>query len=479
MPTTRRRRRVVQGNYANVLLGYYRDRDAVTGAVYPTPFGHAYAYKSGYNPYISGEFTMDELHVKDHGKYLTGGPFKRVKVTACTPLVEVFGKGEYVRPDGRMIYYGGFTAPADSAYGTDLVIAPDSATIGESSWLFPPMTGLPERAWNAAKPRIEKAEGYVFLREASDIPHMLKTSSAFFHDQWKKTRAIYGGTGDLVNTLPSHLSNGLTVQIERDHKMTPTKAADHFINHQFGWAPFVSDINSFYDAFSRMDEHITRLSRNNGQFTRRSVPVFKGTTVTKIGSGTGTKVFPNSSFDYDTRWNTGVSWFIGSGATWELYDILTDNCVATGKFRYYRPEFDYANPEYSSVMNTLRRRAAILGLRVNPSNIYKATPWTWAIDWVSNVGKHIDFLNDTLVDSVACEYCYVTRHTIRVRRFIQKLPFASGTLTLQFDRIVDTKQREGARSPYGFGLTLDNLTPRQIAITAALGISRSRGRWGG
>lgn len=196
-------------------------------------------------------------------------------------------------------------------------------------------------------------------------------------------------------------------------------------------------------------------------------------TTTLIGSGMGTKVFPNSSFDQDNRWNTNVSWFL-QPASWQLFDITKNFVTGVGKFRFYRPEFDRDIADYTSVIKTLQRRMTIYGLRINPSNIYKATPWTWAIDWVSKVGDHVDHLNDILVDSVACEYAYVMRHQVKIRRFIQTLPFASGTVRLQFDRIVDTKQREGALSPYGFGLTLANLTPRQIAIAGALGITRRK-----
>lgn len=454
--TIRHRKRVENVSPSgSTLLGYCQNRNPASGIVSPIQHSHQYYLLTSQNPYHTGEFCRDETHPGP--PYKSGGDFKCVKVTSCLPMSAVHGSGVYFRPDGEMVYTGGFNQPSNVSFGTDLVIAPSSAVLTETSFLFPTMTGLGNRAWNATKPHLEKAGASVFLAELRDLPQMLKTSSGYFHDMWKQTQVV-------------STSN---VGVNPAYAMTPKKAADHFINHNFGWAPFVNDLSKFYDTMSRMDEHIARLSRQNGRYVRRRVSLQGETVTTLKASGTGCKVFPNSSFDHDTRWNRSTTWFVGTGASWELYDILKEDIYGVGKFYFYRPEFDRTMGDYAGVFKTLQRRATLLGLRINPSNIYKATPWSWAIDWVSNLGDHIDHLNDILSDSIACQYAYVMRHTTRTRRFIQKLPFANGTVTLTFDRLVDTKQRLGALSPYGFDLSFEDLSWKQIAIAGALGISRS------
>jgi hypothetical protein len=312
---------------------------------------------------------------------------------------------------------------------------------------YPDMADWGDRAYNASKPNLEKAGGGVFLAELRDFPRMMRTSSRLFHDIWKN------GFG---NTISKH--------------MQPKKAADHFLNHQFGWVPFISDIRKFYNAFDRADEHIEKLSRENGQWIRRKRLMYENSTSpVTLGAGWGVKLFPNSSFD-----SPFAPWFPpGSPAEWKVTEEIQTKVYSVGRWRYYRPEFDRTDPKYHGIINDLKRQMTLYGMRISPSNIYKATPWSWAIDWVSNFGDQIDRANSALVDSVACQYLYVMQHQQRVRKFYQTLPFTSGTVSLEFTRVIETKQRREGLSPYGFSLSLANLTPRQIAIAGALGISRS------
>jgi hypothetical protein len=114
----------------------------------------------------------------------------------------------------------------------------------------------------------------------------------------------------------------------------------------------------------------------------------------------------------------------------------------------------------------------ISGFRINPSNLYHATPWTWAIDWVTDLGGHIDRLDQIYLDNVACKYCYAMQRQIKMRTFYVVIPWLDGDVNLSFSRLIETKQRDEASSPYGFGLDWSQLTPMQMAIAGALGISR-------
>jgi hypothetical protein len=108
---------------------------------------------------------------------------------------------------------------------------------------------------------------------------------------------------------------------------------------------------------------------------------------------------------------------------------------------------------------------------VNPSNIYKATPWTWAIDWFTHFGHNIDQMQDQL-DNIAFKYLYVTHHKITQYVFTQHLPLKDmGVQHLTWTRVNETKQRREADSPFGFGLSWSQLSANQIAILAALGVT--------
>lgn len=376
-----------------------------------------------------------------------GGPLDLIRANLCEPpLGKAYGVGLHMRQDNLMRYVGGFNPPQETQWGTGMGMSSLDTYMHQESESFPSFEDMGDEAYNRSKPRLEKAGGGVFLAELRDLPRQLKTTSADFHSLWK------GVHGDISTKT-----------------MRPKRAADTFLNHHFGWAPFISDIGKFYNAFDRADQHIAKLTRENGQWIRRGVSLVDESWGGHLASGNGVKLFPTAVFDtpFNPKWfNPGVI------PTWSLSEIVTRRVWAVGRYRYYRPEFDAADPGHLSRINDLRRQISLYGLRISPSNIYKATPWTWAIDWVSNFGDQVDRANDALVDSIAAKYLFVMQRIETKRRFVQTIPFVSGHITLTFDRIIETKQRRGALSPYGFSLSLANLTPRQLAIAGALGVSR-------
>lgn len=146
---------------------------------------------------------------------------------------------------------------------------------------------------------------------------------------------------------------------------------------------------------------------------------------------------------------------------------------AMGSFKYYRPEFDASLADYSSQWSDLQRRLKVYGAELSPTNVYKSTPWTWLIDWFSNVGDNIDAANDALVDGVASRYMYVMRHWVRRLVFNTTMFYWQGPVSLEWNRFIETKQRQRAQSSYGFSLLPKDLSAKQWSILAALGLSRS------
>lgn len=451
--TRYRRRRTTVPKGGPIKLGYFNSW--ITGTSGGVPFArwgtdqnpvgfHTYQF-----PFLKKEITIDSVHRGP--PYLSGGPFKSLKITCSDPYGGVYGVGTYYRLDDKQRYVGGFRAPENSQFGADVVF--DNLDLLEDSLHFPSMDGWGDKAWSRTKPQLEKAGGAVFARELRDLPRMLKTTAKGMHETWQSL----GGN-------------------QTARAMQPRKTADHFLNIQFGWKPFLSDLKKFDNVIRNRAKIIANLSRKNGHYNRSRVTLKDETTNTILGTGSGVFLYPNSTFN-----QTGsTKWFpVANPATWERSEEVQSLVTAVGKFRFYRPEFDLSSPDYSSAWNSAMRNLTIAGFRVSPSNIYKATPWSWAIDWFSNVGDHVDHLNDILVDSVACKYLYVMQHKIRRQKFKQILPFKGGTVSLEFSRVIESKERQEAAGPHGFNLTWDAMTPRQMAIAVALGISRKAPLTGG
>jgi hypothetical protein len=397
------------------------------------------------HPYDYGEYCFD--YVNPGPPYLTGDDFKNLTIRYCVPGEPgVYGKGTHYNIVGNERYVGGFCPPqgifAGVPGGAPNGVSSLEAQLVANATSYPSMAGWGDKGWKRTRPKLEHASGFVFGRELRDLPRMLRTTASGFND-------IYRSMG-----------GSPTSRI-----LSPEKVADHFLNHQFGWAPFIKDLDKFHKAIVNSSALIDKITAYNGQWVRRKVTLRDETIITNLGGGNGdTYVTPNGYLFGGGYYTSTPKWF--------FEDELHIKVSAVGKFRYYRPEFDRSLKNYHSSAESAARHLTILGFRASPANIYRSTPWTWAIDWFTNVGDYVDHVNDILVDSIACEYFFVMQHQTKRRVFRQILPFKSGTVSLEFSQVIESKQRENEQSPFGFSLSASDLTPRQIAIIGALGLSR-------
>jgi len=464
---------------APITLGSYRDMITGFQNGVPVNFGWGQPYSPvGYIPdqsFSSFEHTVDELHgkpVKDPrtGKswYRTGGPFLNVRVTSGYPVGGVSEVGSIFNWNNTRRYDGGFMTPHLSAWGGGGFSA--SFNPYDNSFL-PDVAAYFDRAWRRAKPKLELSSLYVFLRELKDTIPMLKTTAHLMGAEWRNTvgktttqSAMTDYGSQLVTFRGSNISS---------YKMGPRDIADQFLNHQFGWAPFIGDILSFGNAYFDAAATIKRITDENGKWVRRRAKVVKDENFRIIYEEN--PAYNSTSYNIPCFPNNMSSEFFASPPFWRCTETERLSVSAAGKFRFYRPEFDVTLPDYTSAWNKVLRYIKIYGLEVNPHHIWQATPWTWLVDWVSNLGDYIERLSDTLEDQVAAEYFYVTARKSVVRKLEISLPLHSGLRVLTFERKFESKQRSSADSPYGFNLTWDNLSPRRLAILASLGISRNTG----
>jgi len=456
---------------APISLGLFRDKTTVfNNGVPTTSWGNPYNAQS-YVPDASVclvEQTWDELHPKvkrrttdftvkgDKPWYMTGGPFLNVYIDTAIPFEGIVGSGTYYSTDGSSRYEGGFMPPPNEYWGTGWASSPLAFT-GSSNALLPDVAAYFDRAWRSAKPKLEMASLYVFLREIGDTVPMLQTTAKALGLNWQRSLITKSG-----------VSHGASLSSRR---MEPRDLAEHFINHEFGWAPFLGDLKSFYTTYLDASEIIKQITDDNNKWVRRSVKVTKDSSTEVISD----VQLPFNSVSYAVPvFPVGFpSKFFISPPSWTIVEKTSLSIHAAGKFRFYRPEFDISLPDYSSAWNKVKQLIKVYGLEVNPYHIWQATPWTWLVDWVTNLGSFIQRMSDTLEDQVAAQYFYITAHKRVERTLTVRLPFAAGLKVLSFVRSYSAKQRVAADSPYGFRVSWDSLSPERIAILGALGITRS------
>lgn len=393
---------------------------------------------------------FERVRDENHGKppYHIGGNFEKLRVVQSEPE-EGFVQMETVlySNDRSRKYVGGF-AHHGLSFGTmpGFCTPSDSDVVKQAS--FPDSAVYVSKAWNAAKPRIEHASAFEFIAELREFPELLR-------DSVRRFREIYKAAGGNFQT----------------RALAPKRVAKDFLGANFGWIPVVRDIGDFVDTYNNSARIIDRISRDNGRTVRRKTRVYSDVSETIIDQGNGDKFVPI------TFGGTGGSSFYpinSPGPTWELVEKLTTEYWGVGKFRYYRPEFDRALPGFNDPFAAFKRHRAIYGARLSPANVYNIVPWTWLVGWFSNAGDYVNRVSDFLTDGLVAEYFYVMVHQKRERILRGFYPFTSGAITVEARRIVETKQRLGADSPYGFGLSWDQLDPRKLAILTALGITQKR-----
>lgn len=431
----------------NSIIGTINVVDSVDGPMYNRKLADVRLNMSG-TSVASVEFTKDQTNPGP--PYITGGDFLSAKSTI--PSTGTLGTGDYRSNDyygqpynGHLQYLGGFYAPGFQDFGYSDQSLIDIGTDLTNTGLFPAQTASDPEVWARLKPQFSEAGIGQALGEARDLPRMLQTSAKGFHDMWKS----YGGS-------------------KHNYIMQPKKAADHFINTQFGWVPFANDISDLCRIFFMSQEYMARNKRNNNTWIKRQ----------RVMSHSESEVVVYESAPTDFAFYLQpVDWMIQtmfSSAHYRLTLQLKTDEWAEGVFKYYRPEFDESRPSHDGLMDTLSRQISLYGARINPSLVYKITPWSWLIDWFSDVGTSIDNATAIANDALVSKYIYLMqRHSLDYMGRFRLTPYYGTAFHLDFHRSAETKRRRGGLSPYGLNLSWGDLSPTQLGVLTALGISRN------
>lgn len=227
--------------------------------------------------------------------------------------------------------------------------------------------------------------------------------------------------------------------------------SSEFLNYQFGWLPFVSDMQNFVHATKTSTQIMKDLRSGSGKNTREGYH-FPETKSVESGAGNRLLVRPDV-----------VSW--GSAAsTW--YKEAGARMWFNGTFTYYLPMGNSVGDQmdrFNAYANKL------YGVRITPEVLWNLTPWTWALDWFGNTGDVLANISMLGNDSLVMKYGYMMYHNYS--RTVTSCGAASNRGGASVVQLSETKKRFGA-SPYLLFADSGSLTARQGAIVAALGLNR-------
>lgn len=283
----------------------------------------------------------------------------------------------------------------------------------------------------------------------------------------KPTNNVVNLATTVAETVRDGLPHILGADLWKGKTSTAKSAGSEYLNYEFGWLPLVGDIRGASYAIANAHRLLKQYERNSGRQVRRryEFPVERTESNVLVTSADG--------IIYTGEYYPGV-----------MYDASKPMPLLNKRTTFYRRtwfsgSFTYHLPVGYKSRNWLTRVSAeagpLLGLELTPEVVWNAAPWTWAIDWFSNLGDVVSNVSDWSTDGLVMRYGYIMEHTLQEVEYRMIGPTRYQPWGTQWaDPItfsLETKRRRKA-TPFGFEATWNTLTPRQLAIAAALGITR-------
>lgn len=315
------------------------------------------------------------------------------------------------------------------------------------------LSGSFATGWKRTRPGNPQAGLGQFLVELRDLP---KVPLRGFLKQFSRLMKRAGS----FHRIPLVLLRDLSAFRE---------LGSEYLNVEFGWRPFVNDLQQMYNLWKTIDRQMAQIIRENGKTIHRKTTLEDDTSTSQTGFSNATP-FTNVA---------GAPPAIMPGAT--QYSLVTRTYTRV----WYSAAYRYWIPDVSSSLWDARARAALFGVLPTPELLWNVLPWSWLVDWFSNVGDVVSNLSPNAVDNLVASYAFVMKHTI-VEGFAQASVFAAAPAPGSiyhyggFDgafwsrRKTEVKVRVGGDNPFGLGVTVGDLSNRQLGILAALGISRAK-----
>ena len=238
-------------------------------------------------------------------------------------------------------------------------------------------------------------------------------------------------------------------------------AASEYLNSVFGWLPLVDEIKSTGQSIRDANTMIENYRAASGtevhrefQFPdieSRSEEIVDSSTRCRYSATTNLTALNSTPVPLTrSRYSRTRRWFSGSFTYFAHPSTSLTDCISVNS------EID-----------------KLYGLTLTPDVIWELTPWSWAIDWFTNAGSVINNVTAFAAAGLVMSYGYIMEETtIYDQYFMPATGLIGGGQAPRAEVISSRKLRKEAH-PFGFGATWEGMTPTQIAITAALGITRA------
>jgi len=258
-----------------------------------------------------------------------------------------------------------------------------------------------------------------------------------------------------------------------------------YLNFVFGWLPTISDVRDIARAMVNASKIINQYNRDADRIVRRRFGFpYQDTYKNYTDALPGVRLsplLPSYSDIPNGLWGNDGRWVSSSGSyDVTLVEAKQKHVWFSGAFRYHLATGDDV---FSRIDRTGQVAAKWLGARADAKAFWQAMPWSWFIDWISDVGAIVDNANAAALDGQVLQWGYLMQHTLYKRTLMTNAGVVynyshGGSLNvgnLATTGVTERKQRVKA-TPFGFGLNPDSFSAQQWAILGALGMTRGPSR---
>jgi len=289
----------------------------------------------------------------------------------------------------------------------------------------------------------------------------------------------------LVDGLPSIPKAGIGAIDSVWHSM---RALAHgHLSIQFDWLPFIGDLKSTIHALKNANKLLRQYYRDSGRVVRRRMTF----PVERVTQNLGTFVSPNidGCIVAPPGIDTAKGFSLASASNQSLFifhkgsdTALTETKVTTtevwfsGAYQYFVPG------DHDGILGALdgfeKKADHLLGLELTPSLLWQLAPWSWLLDWKSQIGNSIKNFTAFQKDSLVLRYGYLMvtqtiKHEVTLRGLYTRYDTAPRDPLCPSTTYTTVRKERFRATPYGFGINPSSFTARQWSILGALGMTRS------
>jgi len=389
-------------------------------------------------------------HRCHNGTWTGGGPFACYRKT-------LYSEGELTQPYiyFDVPYIGRAKGVVGIAGGAPPVVpsAPSSASLLASAQAY----GL--KGYNRTRPGRPVADLGVFLVELRNdgLPTLPFTKGLF---------------GSLLRGMPlNRIPGELQARVKKVLDVRNKTGGSEYLNVEFGWKPLVRDLRKLYSLWQTIDKRIADIVKNNGRGVRRRAELVDTTDTFQTSADYG--------YAFVGVLGAPPNFFDSGGSRWTVTRTTREHI-------WYSSKYIYWIPDTSSSQWGLRARAALFGALPTPELVWNVMPWSWLADWFSNVGDLMSAISPGAVENLVQLYGYTMRHTVdktvgHVWTWHGLPPQPESTyhrhwrtidMSFSSTLIEEAKTRAGGFNPFGPDVSPLDLSPKQVGILSALGLSK-------